>query len=267
MKKTFGMLCAAIICTTGIFAMEETSQPITTEQANKEEMSLGKDSISQIRKEYREGRYDSFLKEMDDSYEQVLASHKIDEFAQLRSGDEISPDIIAQMQALQEERHTRVMQVLGNDDSFFAQKVRSAIPSLDLITDNFFFRMHQMLPGSGVNQDENTCIDLDVEYDYKVAHLASFGLEDVRSLYYALKMEQMDKLSLAAQSFEDEHLKQVVANVQENFDDRLSQNWDMTDLYSLMREKSAPLGSLEKKVIAILQAHQSHLADLEKSEF
>jgi len=266
MKKTFGMLCAAIVCTAGAFATEETSQPITTEQISKEKSSLGRDSISQIRQEYRDGRYDSFLKEMDASYNEVLSSEGIDEFIKLRSGESISSEMIEKMERLQEERHTRVMQVLGNQDSVFAQKVRSAIPSHPFTKDDLFFKLHQMVPGSGATQDENTCIDLDIEYDYKVTHLASYGLDDVRSLYYALKMEQMDKLSFAAQSFQDENLKQMIGVVQENFDERLSQNWDLADLYSLMREKPSTLGSTEGKVIGILQAHQSHLADLEKSE-
>jgi hypothetical protein len=267
MKKTISMVLALGLCISGVFAVEGTSPLALSEQRATDAFRLGKEAISQIRKDYQEGKYDSFLKESDSSYEQVRESEELIGLAQLRQGSELDLQWIDAVQKVQEERNHSLLQVIGENDSVFAQKVR-AVATIDA-QDPIFLKIHQMVPGSGKNQDENTLIALDLEYEYKSIHLdmPQIGVEestDIRAKQYVLKMEQMDKMLLAAQSFQDDGLKQAVYQFAQNLDTRLAKSWDQRDLRDLVIGKIKPTDKLQEQTISVLKDTQEKLSDVSR---
>ena len=128
--------------------------------------------------------------------------------------------------------------------------------------------LRQMPPGAGKNSDENTLIDLDIEYEYKSIHLdmpvPGAQPADRREKHYVLKMNQMDKMLAAAQGFEDAELKKQIEFVAQNPDARMVQNWDQRDLNDLVKGKEKPSGPAQEKVASILQSHQEKMSELAK---
>lgn len=261
MKKSIGLALAAVLCISGVLVVEGSSPFAASEEVARSPLRSGKDAILDIRKGYGEGRYDSFFKEMDASYEGVLENGQIGELANLRQGEISDLQWMDAVQALQKQKNEELLQVVSGQDSVFAEKVR-AIATPDSLS-NLFLKIHQMAPGTGKNQDENTLIALDLEYEYKAIHLNT-SEKDSRDLYYALKMEQMDKMLLASQSFEDETLKGEVLAFAQNFDDRLAKNWDQMDLRSLMLGKVSPKDQTEQKVVSILKDHYEKVSGLQR---
>jgi hypothetical protein len=268
MKKTISVALAAVLCLTGVFAVEGTRPLFVSELRESDSFQLGKEAIAQIRKDYQEGRYDSFLKEMDASYEQVRESEQLIGLAQLRTGSALDLQWIDAVQTLQTERNGELLQVVAGESSLFAQKVRSVATTDE--QSNIFLMIHQMQPGTGKNQDENTLIDLDLEYEYKAIHLDAPQINgeeipDVRVKQYVLKMEQMDKILLAAQSFEDESLKNEVFLFAKNLDTRLAKNWDQRDLRALVIGKIKPLDKIQERTVSVLKDAQEKMSDLSRN--
>lgn len=262
------MALAAVLCVTGVFAVEGDSPQVVLEQRESDSFRLGKEAIAQIRKDYQEGRYDAFLKEMDASYEQVQESEQLIGLAQLRLGVTLDLQWMDALQKIQAERNSELLQIVAGDDSLFAEKVRSVAASDE--QSNMFLTIHQMQPGTGKNQDENTLIDLDLQYEYKAIHLdlpqmSEGQTSDVRAKQYVLKMEQMDKTLLAAQSFKDESLKQAVNLFAQHLDTRLAKNWDQRDLHALVIGKVKPTDKTQERTVSILKDSQEKLSELSRN--
>ncbi len=269
--KNIILAAAAIFCGTssGLTSNEPSIsivQPATQQQQ-------GKEAISQIRKDYEEGRYDDFLKEIDSSYEEVVEKNQLAGLASFRKGTQIDQKWAETAQLLQKEKNKQLLEITANDSSPFAQKVKSA--STDPTTPEqvqaiqHLAQFRQLVPQSGLNSDENKLIDLDLEYEYKSIHLDmpvinGEPVSDRREKHYALKMEHANRLLALAQTFEDTTLKKEAELYAKNLDDRLGQNWDQNDLSSLINGKAKPITSLQQKVALILETHQEKISDLTK---
>lgn len=257
MKKTIRFALASMLCISGAFALNEGPTPIITESRESENLRLGKEVISQIRKEYKEGRFDSFLKEMDDSFEKVFESDGLSGLAELRQGASIDLQWMDAVKKLQNERNSEMILLVQEEQSVFAEKVRS-IASIDP-QESLFLRFHQMLPGTGKNMDENVLIALDLEYEYKMIHLDA---TDAKENLYALKMEQADKMLLASQSFEDEALKAQVETLAQNVDAYLAKNYDARDLQAMVHGTIQPSSKVEERVISVLKDHADKMSNI-----
>lgn len=270
MKRKFGLALAALALVTGGFAFEGSSLSITSEQRERDNFRFGKDALLQIRNDYQAGKYDSFLKEIDASYDQVKDQGQLADFVQLRQGSSQNLQWMEEVKGLQKAKNTQLVQAVSGQDTPFANKVRS-VANFSSTEDqegalSMLSVIHQMVPGSGENRDQNMLIDLDVEYEYKTVHLDMPGIpSDTRDLHYALKMEQMDKMLLASQSFEDISLKNAVESLSHNFDERLAQNWDLMDLHDLAKGKTKPADSVQERVVSVLQSHQEKMGDLARN--
>lgn len=257
MKKSIGLALAAVLCISGAFSSVDGGGPLALSE---EQLSrLGKEAIAEIRKDYKQGKYDPFLKEIDASYEGVLEGEQLLGLAELRQGASLDLQWMDAFQTLQKEKNEQLLQVVSGQDSLFAEKVRSvATPETE---SNLFLRVHQMAPGTGKNQDENTLIALDLEYEYKAIHLKNMPY-DSKAYYYALKMEQMDKTLLAAQVFEDESLKSEVLLFAQTLDSRLAKNWDQMDLRALTLGNVKPEDKAQERVLSVLKDTQEKMSSL-----
>jgi hypothetical protein len=126
-----------------------------------------------------------------------------------------------------------------------------------------------MAPGTGKNIDENTLIDLDLEYEFKSIHLDMPVIDgqlapDRREKHYILKMEMADKMLSSAQSFQDASLKKDVELYAQNIDGRMAQNWDQYDLNLMAKGKTKPADKVQEQVVSLLQNHQEKMGDLTK---
>jgi hypothetical protein len=256
MKKTIRFALASMLCISGAFALDENHTSLITEARESDNVRLGSEVISQIRKDYKEGRFDAFLKEIDDSYEKVLETGGISGLAELRQGGSIDLQWLDGVKKLQNERNSEMIQLIQDDHSIFAEKVRT-IASIDP-QESLFLRFHQMLPGTGKNIDENVLIALDLEYEYKMIHLDTSGKEGL----YALKMEQADKMLLASQSFEDRTLKEQVETFAQNVDGYLAKNYDARDLQAMANGTIKPANKVEERVVSVLKDHAEKMSDL-----
>ena len=235
---------------------------------------LGSEKIAQIRAAYERGEYSDFLKSLDDSYREVRAQDQLASLAQIRNR-ESGQDLKKwenQAHLIQEERNSQLLKAIQNNDTLFAQKVRSAISlkgidEQDALRDLSRYRFMQ--PQSGENSDENTLIDLDLEYEYKSIHLntplkSDLSSQERRELHVALQMEKMDKMKKAAETFEDAILKKKIAVVSQNLDKMLAQHWDKVDLNALARNQIKPGTPTEEEVASILSANQAKFNQLFK---
>lgn len=274
--KTISTILAAILCSASpLMAQDETTKSAQSEQTAQIELRMGKENISVLRTAYQNGEYTQFLKEMDAAYQSALSENQLTGLSDMRVGE--FPEMKdAQKwedtaQELQKEKNHELLSLISDeDDSVFAQKIRSAAATLSspeqqkAIAQLSLF--HLMAPKAGKNADENSLIDLDLEYEFKIIHLNKplDTSSDLRAKQYVLRMEKMDKAVEASKSFQDSSLKQAVGLSAANFDERLAQNWDVTDLNALAKGKIKPSNDQEEKVASILSAHQAKFNDLFK---
>lgn len=236
----------------------------------------GQETIMQIRQMYEEGGYDDFLKELDDSYIVVKENGQLGVLAETRVGfflEHLENDQKweERARALNKEKNQELIALMeGQEKTPFVNQVVAS--TVDLTSDAHQDAIYQithfrgLTPGSGKNSDENRLIDIDLEYEYKSLHIDLPGapIENKREKHCALRMEKLDKMLAAASQFEDEKLKESVALYAENFDARLAQNWDATDLNALANGKRKPANALEEKVASLLLIYQEKFSDLTK---
>lgn len=272
MKKRIASLVvvAALLMVGGGFALENVPTPaVLEEKQTAERFRLGSEAVAEVRKDYRDGKFDSFFKEMDSSYEEVSGSGALNEFASLRLGD--LPNQTAwfeEMKKLQSEKNEELKQVVLNENSTFSEKVKSVAVATspdEESAQKALMRIHRLSLGQGKNSDENALIKLDLEYEYKAVHLDIPKNEsdlDLRKKHFALKMEMMDKMLLASQSFEDVELKNAVAVFAQNLDAHLARSWDLMDLHLLAKGQIKALDKSEERVVSVIQAHLEKVSDL-----
>lgn len=263
-------ILAACFCATAPLASIEVPDPkIETSQSN---IQLGKELVSSVRSSYEDGEYTEFFSEMDRSYKAADLSGLI----QMRQ-KEIPLDFQEkweqQFTRLQKEKNSKLLNAISDkDDSSFAQKVRSV--AADITTpeqEKALSKLNSfivMAPGSGINEDENRLIDLDLEYEYKLLH-AELPMSDVspqerQERQIALRMEKMEKMVEASKNFKDLSLKSAVGLSSANLDVRLARNLDGVDLNGLTKRKEKPANQVEENVYSILSSYQEKFSDLMK---
>ncbi|HSX26699.1 MAG TPA: hypothetical protein VLE89_06805 [Chlamydiales bacterium] len=273
--KSISIILASIFCAASPelkaeVGMQKAEMP-KAEQISSSQFELGTEAIARIRTAYSNGDYDSFLKEMDDSYK-ALPAASLTSFADIRTATPTPIDtqkweeILFQ---LQKQKNQELINALPSDDeTLFGKKVRNI--ATDQTTPEQekallqLAQYRQMAPLAGKNSDENRLIDLDLEYEYKTVHLDSptTPIPDRREKQYILRMEKMNQILEASKSFQDESLKEQVQLAAENLDGRLSQSWDATDLKALSKGKIKPEGRTQQKVAAILTSYQDQFNDI-----
>lgn len=270
MKNFLGASMLAIASLVSGVPVDPQTSEITHNQDVTQNFRLGKEAVAEIRQGYTAGQYDAFLKEMDAFYEQVTQDHRLQEFSSLREGVLDNAQWNDSVKGLQKQKNKQLTDLADEDSSLFGEKLRSVAKNSTDVEDEALFvlaSIRQMPLDSGKSRDENTLIALDVEYECKSLHLnqSSLGKNsnvDPRIGQYVLKMQQMDKMLLASESFDDAHLKQVVQFLGQTADQRMAKNWDSLDLQALVMGKIQPVTRIQEKTISILQMHQESLSDL-----
>jgi len=267
-------ILAAILCAMAPFATTEGS-PLKTEQTEFT-FKLGKETISAVRGAYEKGEYSEFLSEMDTSYEEADLEGLI-QMRQKVVADDFPEKWERRFFDLQKEKNRELLNVLSDqDDSIFAEKVRSAAANLSTPEqEKAISKLNSLIamaPNAGANEDENKVIAIDLEYEYKLLHAKLPITADSKESFpqkrqdqqIALRMEKMDKMVEASKTFQDHSLKQAVELAAANLDARLARNLDGADLNALVKGKKKPAGKLEAKVYSILSSYQERFSDLLK---
>ena len=267
-------ILAALFCATApVAAMDAVDSK--TEQVQSS-LKLGKQTVSTIRDAYEKGEYNEFFTEMNVSFEQAVEENGLEGLIQMRE-----KQVPADFQEKWEQRFSELQKLKNSelnsalsdkDDSLFAQKVRSLAANVSTPEqEKAICKINSLIakaPGTGVNEDENTLIDIDLEYEYKLLHVqmpdSETSPEQRFQRQIALRMEKMDKMLEASKNFQDASLKQAVNLAASNFDARLIRNIDGTDLNNLFRSQAKPANETEEKVFAILESYQGQFSDLMK---
>ncbi len=236
---------------------------------------LAKDTVSSIRQAYENGQYDSFLLQMDVSYEQDYVDSGLEGLIQMRQDAPPSHDLFEyKFQEIQDQRNQSLSSVISDDDqSIMAEKVRTIITNFTTPSEkNAIDKLNSYLykaPYSGVNDDENRLIDIDLEFEYKLLHAklpqSDVSPNQIQEHLIVLKMAKMDKMVKASELFTDESLKNAVKLASIHFDDRLAQSLELADLNKQIRANENPKSELEAKVFAIIKMYQEDLKTLIES--
>lgn len=270
MVKFIKILAALFCATAPVAAIVETPTPSSKSEEILPGYRLGKESVASVRSAYGNGEYNEFLSEMDESQAQADLSGLI----QMRQKDvplDFQEKWEQQFSSLQKVRNQELLEAISDtDDSAFANKVRSA--AADFLTseqEKAISRLNSfiaMAPKAGANDDENTLIDIDLKYEYKILHanLPLGNPESQRAHSLALRMEKMDKMVEASKNFEDMQLKTAVGIARDTLDARLSASLDGNDLNAMLKNKVKPNNESEERVFSILSLYQGKFSDLLK---
>lgn len=222
---------------------------------------MGKNRITTIRSAYENGKYNGFLSEMDAAFQKGDANNLI-EMRKKSTPIQVQEEMEKKLLQLQKEKGAALMEVIQDrDDSLIAKKVRASQAHLltaeqekALSKLNSFIAM---APNTGANEDENSLISIDLEYEYKMFH-ANIPTSEAEQI--ALRMEKMDKMVQASKNFTDSSLKQAVGIAADTLDARLARNLDGLDLNALLKRKAN--NETEEKIHSILSLYQEKFSDL-----
>lgn len=258
---------AAILLGTAPLAAASENKP--SSELVESNFKLGKDVVASVRSGYENGKYNQFMFDMDEAYNKA----DLKDLIKLRedgSGKEIPEEWEQQFSDLQRQKNSELLTALKeNDDSLFATKVRSLASNiLTPEQEKAISRVNTfiaMAPNSGKNVDENTLIDIDLEYEYKLSYAmqdSNLTPEERQAQQIALRMEKMDKMLQASKNFEDKILKQAVTIAHGTLDARLARNLDGADLNANAKKKSE--NKDQEIVYSILRSYQGQFSDLIK---
>jgi truncated hemoglobin YjbI len=240
MKFTITVL-SLILCNTSPILLQGTTKTQPTMNFHSQLL----DSIVKTRSAYEIGKYDDFLQEMDTFYQKIQNDSLISDPFDIHSPDVSEIDrkhwkSLASQRDQQENREFLTGLSL-RDHSHFAENIRNA--ATDQLTSEekkawlHLARFSHMAPTTGKNSDENRLIDLDLEYEYKMIHLESLmkGKSSVerREKQHILRMQTMDRMVQASQSFEDDSLKLSVHLTAQSLNIMLASR-KLTELYILV---------------------------------
>lgn len=261
------ILAAVLLSTTPLVAKDQNEPRQELVQSN---FKLGKDVVAGVRSGYENGKYNQFMFDMDEAYNKA----DLKDLIQLResgAGKDIPEEWEKQFSELQRQKNSELLKALSEkDDSLFASKVRSLASNiLTLEQEKAISKVNifiVMAPNTGANVDENTLIDIDLEYEYKLAHVVNheptLTSDEKQALQIALRMEKMDKMLQASKQFEDKSLKQSVTIAHATLDARLARNLDGRDLNVLAKKKAE--NKDQEIVYSILRSYQGQFSDLIK---
>lgn len=260
-------ILAAILCATAPLTGIEIQKP--TAEQSQSKIQLGKETISVVRAAYERGDYNEFLTAADVSYQQALSNNELDALIQMRQ-KEIPAGFHEKWEKrlsdLQSERNQKLLQLINDKDgSTTAEKVRSIAANISTPEqEKAISKLHSfiaMAPKTGANEDENTLIDIDLEFEQKLLTASPAASQEQ---LLALRMQKMDKMVAASKNFQDHALKQAVGLASANLDARLARNLDGADLNALVKGKAKPSNPLEEQVFELLSSYQGQFSDLMK---
>ncbi len=251
--------------------------PKNVQVQNIVQTQIGGDSIALIRVAFDNGEYAEFLDEMDRSFRDAKDNKKLEGLIEMRGASlpEIDQKKWEELSSqLETEKNKGLLKAIGDENSPFAQKVKSAATdSLSPEERNAFLlltKLRAMAPAAGKNSDENQLIDFDLEYEFKMLSLniplvkGQTAAPALREKQTALRMEKMKKMAEAAKTFQDESLKKTVLSASSKLDEYLAQSWDRADLQKLAKNKKQAANPTEEKVASILISYQGKYFDLSK---
>lgn len=263
-------ILAAILCATAPLASVKPSDS-KVEQAQST-FKLGKEMVSAVRETYKKGEYSEFLSQMDRSYKET----DLEGLVQMRQKEipvNFQEKWDRRFSDLQKEKNKELLNALSDkDDSVFAKKVRSLAANICTPEqEKALSRLNSLIvmaPNTGANDDENTLINIDMEYEYKLIHAqlpnSNVSPEQRQQQQIALRMEKMDKMVAASKSFQDQPLKQAVGLAAATLDARLARNLDGADINALVKSKVKPSNEGEEKIYSVITSYQGQFSDLMK---
>ncbi len=264
---------ASILCSGAPLGTENAqTEIISTVQTASNSFQMGLVVVDKIRADYKDGKYNQFLKEMDSDYRDAKRSNDLEGLIELRKENakvNIHPEFIRSFYLIQDAKNKNLVAAVGSDQSPFAQKIRSAaasVPEESRLLNSF----HYKLPEAGdENNDENAVIGIDLEYTYKAIHLDALAasgdsIPDKREKQMVLEMEKMDRLVKASQDFQDKELKQAIEKSASTLDQRLAKKYDMKDLQDLSNGRIKAISPLEEKAAAIVGNAQGQISELHR---
>ncbi len=283
MKKTLSLTLASLLCAVSPMAAD-TAAVTAVEQLQETKLIRGADFVQAVRAKYQAGEYKEFLMKMDQDYQAAKTESELEGLIAIRSEDAlIAVEQAADMdrwnavaKGWMQERNKDLLEAVENlNDSVLADKVRSLTTSVSSDEEkaiSYFLDLRKILPGAGKNSDENRLVEIDLASEYKQIHLDSqiaMGQSNVdrREKQLALRIEKMDQMVQASQSFEDQELKKTVALLSETADSRYAKGIDLTDISNLARGKIDASNDLEKKIASIFSSYQGKFTDLTKQMF
>jgi hypothetical protein len=264
MKKIFLVLTALSTCLAfPSWSEEKTLISVGAETSN---APSNKDIVEWTRASYEEGEYKSFLKAMDQKYQEGVDAHEVEGLISfLKQTGKYSNDPKTSQAFLQEKHQKQLQDLIENEDtSLFVEKVRiSATPLPKEAQDAFqTLTMIQMKePGTGDHADENKVNDLIHECIFKIYHLKAThtgSAQELKQKETVLEMQCFDKLKKASESFSNESLKNKINAASEHVDFYLIQKKDTMDLIAYHAGLKEPKSELEKKVVQVI--HDAHQA-------
>jgi len=260
------ILCAAATLVAATVSDTKATSPRT-------ELVLGSDKIALIRDNYEQGKYDAFFEKVDLAYQQA----DLDGLIALRKPPANLPndDWAKPFLELEAKKNQDLLDAVSDlDDSALAAKVRNVASNSTTDSQQEAFvqmdRISLLAPGTGINEDENTLIDIDLEYMYKDLQ-ARLPADDVSpeqraEHLIALHMQRAEKMEKASEKFQDHSLKQAVILCVAHLDTRLSKSLDAADLCVFAEWTTIKTATrLEKDVAFILNIYHSDLQNLMKT--
>ena len=252
-------------------ATEVQQTKIMTEQTASNSFEMGSFIVEKARADYNDGKYNEFLNKMDQDYLEAKANNGLEGLIELRKETakvNIHPEFVRSQGMIQDAKNKNLLDVVENNDSAFAQKVRSAAASAPAESKLLNAYHYKAPDAEGLNADERTVVEIDLEYSYKALHLdtlaASDSIADKREKQMVLEMQRMDRLVKASETFQDKELKQAIAKSAVGIYQRLSKKYDMKDLHDLSNGKIKPQSPLEEKVGAIVGSAQGQIFELHR---
>ncbi len=269
----FGFFLTALLASAAP-AEEKAPSRIVSEERSREQM--GEETLQDIRKDYLQGKYAPFLKELDDAYQTAKNSASFAQFLEMRkiaipsAEDQKWKTLFA---AWKVDRDQTLLRICSPEDqSIYSKKIASIASDLSDEEEaalEYLATYQFLLPGDGANAEENIIIDLDIEYEFKRIHLDSYAaltsnnsFQELRLQQDVLKMEEMDKLLKASSQFQDTALKEIISKAAHSLDSRLAKIRDSFDLYALLNQTERT--AQEERLATILSAYQTKYSDLYK---
>lgn len=261
MKSICYLVATALCAGTPAMTQETPKQAIVQTVSNS--YSVGSDVVQTV----RNSDYSQFLKDMDDDYLAAKKANQLEGLIEIRkeSGKvKINPEFAKSYGIIQKAKNSELLNAVSKaEDSSFVTKVRSAAHAMPDVEPELLAVSYKA-PGTGKNADENTLIEISLEYYYKTIHLDSLGEKQTKEKHIALEIEKMDKMVAASKTFTDKKLKKAVEEAAAQLDERMAKAYDTSDLLALSRGKIKATSPLEEKVASIVSDSQGELADLHR---
>ncbi|MBX9745060.1 MAG: hypothetical protein K2X08_07630 [Chlamydiales bacterium] len=279
--KYISLSLAALLCSTAPVLAETATQPTQQEQIKEDNLPNNGEFVRFVRDQYKAGKYQEFLQNMDEDYSQAKKDGGLDGLIAMRKEDALiaaehssTAERWKQMaKNWAEERNKELLKLIdSSDNSPLAQKIHSVAMETDVSSEKtlaYFLHLRELSPGEGQNEDENFLIEQDLALEYKQIHLDSLSSLErwtpaAQEKRLALRLDSMEKTLVASQQFKDQELRKKVVSLAAMLDSYYVKQMDAVDLHRLAMGTIVPTNDLEKQAAAILSAYEGKFSDLSK---